>query len=815
MATNRFERPVANTYNFAQYTPNFEAWDQLAGQIQGEYNQFETLAAKKPSYITNSVSDIQGYNEYLGNIDNIRGGLVDAFRQGGRKGRAALNAAQFEIMDMWTPGGLANQLESRLKTFTAESERIKEYYKDFGEVTPYSLAIQQAQINPLRNAAGDFQDVGTIALVNPYSTEDVTKWIKDHDSMIHETLLNNNLTRRFVSGNEFETAYDIILGAKGKDQEHIFRVLADSMPEDMKNWFQYKHNARSYNSGGSYDPGDQTTLYETKIVKDAAGNPMEQLIINGQSELAQTLWAVARGSAYIDPIRTKTEHTDWRAKKLMELNMENTLGFRAQGPAIVSQTGGVFAGSKSLSDVNDTVRALADNYDASIRTLVENVGLTDADGKIAVDHINSMVSAMRDGTMTEQEFRSALNGYGEVDGGDIDNIVAANNMYLRNKVIADYISEQAQGITGIDANELNNRRSTLASGRTITTGFGKLNAEDVIDGLASGKYEIDIEDANGNVLAYGSPTELNAYLKAFPTQGAKFMLRDVANNESAPVLGKGDSAFLEYLGLTEEYAKYQKDYNRLNTNFDIGNQLSGQYTEVPDVISNFRVTDPVTGEVNNVASQKYTDQVREFFLEKGGLTTYTVRSATDFNNLYNVSLLSELEGFPLDDKGRPDFSNVLVNFNAQPTAERGYSVSVSYFNTEKNRYETGTIPMPAELEENILTGGRGMANLTGEQKSRVMSDRMFNMQLASNNQTVHGLHIDPNKPLVVPIIHNNRVAGQFVYSTGAGTSSASNTDQGGGRTPRVQFRFMDENGVMRVADPNSKEAREAFYDIIN
>lgn len=828
MATNRFERPRANQYNFQQFVPNFEAWDGLAGQIQGEYNQFETLAHKTPNYIQSSETDRAGADEYSSKISGIRDGLVDAFMQGGQKGRAAMNAAQFDIMEEWTPGGLANQLESRLSSYSAETERIKEFYEDFGEVTPYTMAQQAASINPLRSDAGDFQDVGSMALVNPYSTEDVTNWINDHEKMIHETLLNNNLTRRYLTGNEFESVHEVIRGAKGKDKNHIFKVLADAMPDDMKRWFQYKHNARSFNSEGQYQPGDQMTMYTVEEVPDGNGNMMRSMAINQDSELAQTLWAVANGAAYIDPISDTYKLTDWRKKKLMEINLEHSIGFNTQGPAVATNTGGVFNGATKLSEVNDTVAASALSYQSRIQDLIKNSGFASKNPAAAQQVINNVMDQLNSGNITQNEAVTQLQrwGGGQVDSYDIEQVMSARQRHIRTKAYGDYVSNLVQNKTGIDIEALNQVRDQLGADKILNAGGVKIAGAELIEGLSSGKYQIvgersgrNIEDSNYKP---GSAQYYN------DGEGIPLAIRNTETNEQFKLLGDGDQEYVQ--GLTQDTGQYEalndylKQSRRVNQNVTLDGIFEGQYVETPDAVSHLMYRDPVTGEVNNKGSKDLTKAAREYFQRPNVLNNYTIRSATDFNRLSNFSLESKLGNLPVDEQGRPDGSQIDVQFLSQPIQDIGYAMQVGWWTdadgnattTNDREYHSYTIPAPAEIVENITTGGRGYANLNQQQQAQVGMDYSFNSQMAMNNQMSHrmGGFIPKNKPLEVPVFATDgKLAGHFVYSADIGTGTAALTDQGGSTQPRTVFRWVDENGAVRIADPSSQEARLAFYSL--
>lgn len=801
MAVNQFERPLQNTYNFQTYVPNFDAWDSLLGTVQGEINQAEALMAKTPDYIQYSQTDQAGAQEYRGFIQDTRSRLADAFEQGASKGRLAMNSAMYEIMEQWTPGGLASQLESRLAEENARESEIRELFENNPNELPFAIAQQRAQIQDLRNSAGGFQGVGQAALPNPMEAEALSKWMEDNRKGIMETVLSDDVIRRAVAGNKYETIQDIILETRGVTANRVFGILAQMLPQEFKQWYQFKHDAMSYNSGGQYKPGDQTKLYDVRTIQNDDGTTAQVIDPNLDSELGRMLWAKANGAAYVEHVRTTAKLTDWEAKKKMEMRIDNPyINPHFAGPSFSTKLGGRYNGVRTFSDIiglEKVNQSIVNDARNELNAMSTSVAQGDPSTVQRNQAIMDNVEVGLNSTMTDQQALSLLKSTG-VDDRTANQYIKALRDQQRDQDIFDQIMDDVQEKTGINPRNLDADLAARGISGSITTEDGRsISASEILSEIAVGG-KIGVRKVRGS---------------NYSPQQDSFYYQDHHGN----IIDLTPESFRQLQGLTQTEAVqgFLSDVSYINNSVNLEGMFNGEYVSTTTVPMYIPVADE-DGVLSMTLSQKWTDNFRERLKDPTILANYPMYDPKDPSSVTNISVADAIDengSMPImrDSNGNPDWSTISINPVAQRVPGRGWVNAVGYFDVNGSPQNT-YIPATREQVELNQTQGRGYSRLSPIEYVRVQTDDSFNGQLDAANQTFGGFNPASglSRELRYPVTNQQGLTiGNFVYSKGS-ANPVTRTDQGAPTQPTMSFEYYQDGKPIRVS---TDKARDIFFEM--
>ena len=809
MATNRFEKPVANSYNFRQFTPNFEAWNGLLGQYQGEVNQTEALMAKTPDYLQYSQSDQAGSNEYKDYVSDVRNNLVSSFQSGQSQGRMAMQSAQYGIMEQWVPGGLASNLEGRLAEQGQREKDIRESFKDNPNEVNYAIAMSRFNLDPLRNSAGGFQGVGQTPLPAPMEAEAMSKWMADNEKGIAETLLKDDIIRRAVAGNEFTTTYDIITGTRGKTKDRIFQVLAQMVPEEFKDWYQFKHDSESYNTGGAHVAGDQKTLVKVRNVVNKAGATVQVVEPNMESELSRMLWAKATGSAYIKNIRMSATTTDYAAKKRAELAEEfPMMNPNIAGPTIATTVGGVYHDVKTFSDligIQETFSKIVDDAEDNMYAVLGKIN-TDNNPQVMQmqqNRINNVRAGLLNETLTDSQARAMLNGL-NINEETVDAYIGAIRQQQHHDGNVNQMFDKVEQLTGVDLRDVNNSLIRAGVEGNVEGSNGELIPLSQIIG--------DIGIGKGSVMALG-----RGMGHAFDSENkryAVYIYKDADGNMT-------DLTEEAYMAVKE--AEKNPDVQRIISNVNYANStlgadkmFSGEYV-VSTTMPMFIPYADKNGNISMTKSKAYTESFNEFISDPLKLANYIFFDPKDPSSQKTITLQSQLEDLPADDNGVVDWGSAGLQANMINGAipGKGWGMQVSYYDLNgvpRQAY----IKAPKEPVELLMTNGKGFDRLEPAEYARVMTDNSFNQQVqeASREFAQYNTRLGDHKVVMRDLDGN--AMGRVIFSAD-GSNPVTITDQGASLKPNIMFEYNweDNNDLDSFGKPKIKTSITSIDDARN
>jgi len=125
MATvNRFDQPVniRSTYMPKEFIPNLDAYAQVMGQQQAQYDQLLDTANKVPRYLTADEQRVEQYRQSMQeNIDRITDSYV---RNGLQSGNVARRDYLRQLQNDWQPGGEAYVIDQNYQAFQTYKEQL-------------------------------------------------------------------------------------------------------------------------------------------------------------------------------------------------------------------------------------------------------------------------------------------------------------------------------------------------------------------------------------------------------------------------------------------------------------------------------------------------------------------------------------------------------------------------------------------------------------------------------------------------------------------------------------------------------------------
>lgn len=335
MAQNRFRRvfyqPETTFYDWTDfdYFPNLDNMKPIMAGYQKLYDAAYDVPIPQHLKNKHDVNALQ--KEYLEPIDNYRTSAVDAFTNGSTvEGIRQLNDLQRFIRQAKQPGGVYEGLETRYDQFWSEKEAWEEHFPDDAKLAGWAIANRMLGLNAFRDESGQIQNVTRdMNVVRNISDEEINSMINSNLAAIKDTLITEyGLSRTTLD--DFTTLAEI-RSYLGRDYEDILDVIADRVPQDVKNSLRQRYEAQRYynpNLPANYDPAQIWEYNEDGTVKI---DPKTKRRVPANTELSKILRGAAMGRHTIKADHYRTTYKDpvgiHKAKKKIEseLNTRRTL----------------------------------------------------------------------------------------------------------------------------------------------------------------------------------------------------------------------------------------------------------------------------------------------------------------------------------------------------------------------------------------------------------------------------------------------------------------------------------------------------------
>lgn len=280
MANNRFDRIIKKDYKMQQYTPQFQLWDKMLGQLQSEKDIAEEASAMIPKYYKGDQDSFDKYTQ--GNqkqIDDLTqiymsNNIPLARREQGKLMRRLKRDQQ--------PGGIFNQLQQRHTGYNESIKSINDKYKkDPAFMTNSAMGRLQSSINP--NALSEGISAPTMgAYVN--TAKDVDALIKGWKS--NKGVMTKGLngkwiwtnTREEVTRSEISNAVNQIMG-QPRFQEQLgieSSMLAKGLTQQDKDDYVDKFSKIKGVTQNEVDELNNMSIDEfaANQIKDQYANPL-------------------------------------------------------------------------------------------------------------------------------------------------------------------------------------------------------------------------------------------------------------------------------------------------------------------------------------------------------------------------------------------------------------------------------------------------------------------------------------------------------------------------------------------------------------
>jgi hypothetical protein len=246
MAVNRYDRPVQKDYNMQWYvpqewTPNFDAWDEVLGQLETE-REVALLAADKVPQHHNI--DREAVNRYLqemqGGIDNVTNMYSNQQISQARRAQADMMRS---ITRDWQPGGRAANFESTYTNIQAYNDHIDTLLEEQVITAPQANWLKSQS---LENFGGTYSidDEGNFLEGSPFSGITAAPYVNILEDAL--TIADGWKSDKHPDG----IAYDSIRGyydirtKESVDAEEVFNAIYEPLRDDPKRLASLEQQAR-------------------------------------------------------------------------------------------------------------------------------------------------------------------------------------------------------------------------------------------------------------------------------------------------------------------------------------------------------------------------------------------------------------------------------------------------------------------------------------------------------------------------------------------------------------------------------------------
>lgn len=155
---NRFDKPQVYDYNLEyavpkEFMPNLEAWDDVLGKEQANFDALGALQAQVPKHLKKDREGVESY--MMGIKDRIKEVSTSYAQNGLSQGRRDRVGLLQEIRRDWMPGGKAKLFEENLQSYTDYKGQLDKMFEK-GDINSRKRDLLLA--GSMNNFAGTFSD---------------------------------------------------------------------------------------------------------------------------------------------------------------------------------------------------------------------------------------------------------------------------------------------------------------------------------------------------------------------------------------------------------------------------------------------------------------------------------------------------------------------------------------------------------------------------------------------------------------------------------------------------------------------------------
>jgi len=271
---NRFRRvmwqPNTNYLPETQeeYFPDLTPVASVLDAYQGAYDASADFPL--PQYLTQSESDVAGFNEYQETLQEMRQQAIDRFtEQDFSGGVSSLRGMADYLKRSQTSGGLYHELERGVSEYQAAKEEIDKIYGPDAEaydpmIYNYMLGRLQKGIDPLRDDMGNFSRSINAPIDARYMSEDTV--IERANSVLDnltldEVALNPNGLPQKLQGISFKYALENGY-LRYMDRNKLYNVLTNAMGPDVTASYDLFGRAYGLEGQGNFQRGSIEEIEE-------------------------------------------------------------------------------------------------------------------------------------------------------------------------------------------------------------------------------------------------------------------------------------------------------------------------------------------------------------------------------------------------------------------------------------------------------------------------------------------------------------------------------------------------------------------------